>query len=73
MGEGWQPIGDSSSNPFSGQFEGNGFTISNLTINRGGANGIGLFGYTESEAEIANVGFVKCRYYRVFLCRRISR
>ena len=30
-GEGWQPIGDFF-NAFTGQFEGNGFTISNLTI-----------------------------------------
>ena len=57
IGEGWQPIGDSS-NPFTGQFEGNGFTISNLTINRGRTNGVGLFGYTGSGAEIANVGLL---------------
>ena len=44
-GEGWQPIGDSS-NAFTGQFEGNGFTISNLTIDRSTSD-IGLFGYTE--------------------------
>ena len=57
MGEGWQPIGDSS-NPFTAQFEGNGYTISNLTINRGRTNGVGLFGYTGSGAEIANVGLL---------------
>ena len=57
MGAGWQPIGDSS-NPFAGQFEGNGFTISNLTISRGRTNGVGLFGYTGSGAEIANVGLL---------------
>ena len=57
MGAGWQPIGDSS-NLFTGRFEGNGFTISNLTINRGRTNGVGLFGYTGSGAEIANVGLL---------------
>ena len=55
-GEGWQPIGDSS-NPFTGQFEGNGYTISNLIINRN-VGGIGLFGYTGSGAGIANVGLL---------------
>ena len=46
-GEGWQPIGDSY-NAFTGQFEGNGFTLSNLTIGRR-ANNVGLFGSTDSE------------------------
>ncbi len=56
-GEGWQPIGDSS-NAFTGQFEGNGHTISNLTINRGVTNYIGLFGSTGNGAEITNVGLL---------------
>lgn len=41
--QGWQPIGSSSS--FSGTFNGNGHTISNLWINRPENNYIGLFGY----------------------------
>ena len=53
-GAGWQPIGDSS-NTFRGEFEGNGFIISNLMIARGGTRQIGLFGYTGSEAKITNV------------------
>ena len=53
-GAGWQPIG-ASSNAFTGKFEGNGFTISNLRIGRSGTRQIGLFGYTGSGAEIANV------------------
>ena len=56
-GSGWQPIGNFS-NAFTGQFEGNGFTISNLTINRSGTSEIGLFGYMESGAEITNVGLL---------------
>ncbi len=54
-GAGWQPIGDSFANAFRGEFKGNGFTIYNLTIARGGMSGIGLFGYTGSEAKITNV------------------
>ena len=36
----WEPIND-----FNGNFDGNGYTISNLNINRGAENDIGLFGY----------------------------
>ena len=57
MEEGWQPIGDSS-NPFIGKFEGNGFTISNLKIDRSGTNNVGLFGFVGQEAEITNVGLL---------------
>ncbi len=42
---GWDPIGDNSA-PFNGNFDGNGFVISNLFIDRGG-NDIGLFGMTQ--------------------------
>jgi hypothetical protein len=42
-GEGWVPIG-SSSEPFTGIFNGNGFMIKNLYINRP-SNNQGLFGY----------------------------
>ncbi|MCA1802617.1 MAG: T9SS type A sorting domain-containing protein [Rhodothermaceae bacterium] len=43
--EGWNPIG-SGSNPFKGSFDGNGFSILNLTIDRQDENNQGLFGYT---------------------------
>ena len=56
-GSGWQPIGNSA-NAFNATFEGNGHTISNLMINRGSANGIGLFGETSSASKIANVGLL---------------
>jgi len=48
------PIG-TSSEPFTGTFDGGGFTISNLTIYRPGESNVGLFGYTNG-AEIINVG-----------------
>ncbi len=42
--ENWDPIGSNTSS-FSGIFNGNGFTISNLTINRPGTYYQGLFGH----------------------------
>ena len=56
-GAGWQPIGNSS-NAFTGKFEGNGFTIFNLNINRSGIDYVGLFGFVGQEAEIANIGLL---------------
>lgn len=43
-GYGFSPIGLTLT-PFSGNFDGNGFTISGLNISRGSADYIGLFGY----------------------------
>ena len=44
-GSEWTPIGSKSANkPFTGTFDGNGMTISGLTISSG--NDVGLFGYT---------------------------
>ena len=51
---GWDPIGGT----FTGTFEGNTFTISNLYIDRSGANTVqyaGLFGQLGSAAEIRNL------------------
>ena len=44
-GAGWSPIGNSSSE-FTGSYDGQGYTISNLYINRPGTSYQGLFGYT---------------------------
>ncbi len=55
MGEGWQPIEDFS-NAFSARFEGNGYAVSNLMINRSDVDGVGLFGSIQNRAEIANLG-----------------
>src|SRR5690554_1823324 len=52
-GEGWEPIGSSSSNAFKAVFEGNGHVIRNLNINR--AFYVGLFGYADN-ATIRRVG-----------------
>ena len=52
----WTPIGDSSV-PFSGSFDGNGYSILNLTINSPSDHYQGLFGYAEN-AVIKNVGLV---------------
>lgn len=44
-GKGWSPIGSNYSNSFRGRFDGKGFAIENLWINRPGQTYIGLFGY----------------------------
>ena len=55
-GAGFVPVGNSST-PFTGTFNGNNYTISNLFINLPSTNDVGLFGYT-SGASIENVGLV---------------
>jgi hypothetical protein len=50
---GFSPIGNSSTN-FTGSYDGQGFSISSLTINRSSSNYVGLFGYVEG-AVIENV------------------
>ncbi|PTN32862.1 GLUG motif-containing protein [Desulfonatronum sp. SC1] len=50
VGEGWEPI-----STFTGNFDGDGHTISGLFINRPGADLLGLFGATEG-ATIKNLG-----------------
>ena len=54
---GWRPIGNSG-NAFASIFEGNGHTISNLTINRPNTDYVGLFGRTESNSKILNIGLL---------------
>ena len=43
--KGFQPIGTTSKNQFSGTFDGGAYTISNLMINRPDEDNAGLFGY----------------------------
>lgn len=43
-GKGWEPIGNSNT-PFKGTFDGRGYTIKGLSINRPSQDYIGLFGY----------------------------
>lgn len=55
-GQGWEPIGTSGSgNQFSGRFDGDGFSILNLYINRSGQDYVGLFGVCSNGAIISNV------------------
>ena len=56
-GLGWTPIGDSS-NGYDADFEGTGFTISNLFINESSAGSkfMGLFALLGANADVKNVG-----------------
>jgi filamentous hemagglutinin family protein len=55
-GTGFQPLGDGSAQ-FTGKFDGQGFSVRNLTINRPGQQHQGLFGYI-SGATIQNLKVV---------------
>jgi hypothetical protein len=54
-GKGFMPIGTSSSQ-FTGTFDGKGYKITNLYINRSSMNYVGLFGRIGSASEIKDVG-----------------
>ncbi len=54
--KGWEPIGNSD-NRFEGTFDGDGYEIKDLTIDRLDVDYIGLFGYLDSST-IQNVGMV---------------
>ena len=56
----WQPIGNEN-NPFNTRFEGNGYTISNLTMETTATTHAGLFGATTAEATISKVGLLNVR------------
>lgn len=56
---GFEPIGDFN-NRFRGTFDGRGFEISNLIINRTATDYVGLFGFIESSASIDSVSLVDC-------------
>ncbi|MCF7796464.1 MAG: T9SS type A sorting domain-containing protein [Lentisphaeria bacterium] len=53
-GSGWTPIGNSSTD-FTGSYDGDGYTIDNLYINRPTTQHIALFGKTDA-ATITNIG-----------------
>jgi hypothetical protein len=55
-GAGFEPIGKDWSSKFTGTFDGQGYKITNLYINRTSINYVGLFGYTGSGSEIKDVG-----------------
>lgn len=52
-GQGFASIGSSA--PFTGSFDGNGYAITNLHINRPGSSRTGLFGEAGSGSEIVNI------------------
>jgi filamentous hemagglutinin family protein len=53
-GAGFNPIGNSAT-PFTGKFDGQNQTISNLYINRPSTDRVGLFGFANTTAQIRNV------------------
>jgi filamentous hemagglutinin family protein len=57
-GNGFAPVGFGSSTRFLGSFDGQGHTISGLTVNRPANDFIGLFGYLDFSATVGNVGLV---------------
>ena len=55
-GEGWQPIGGYSSSPFTGVYDGGGYSITQLTINPSYTTEyLGLFAYVSSGGSLKNV------------------
>lgn len=54
----WTPISADDENPYTGTFNGNGYTISGLYFNDTNEMFIGLFGYVGSGSKICNVGIV---------------
>ncbi len=56
-GKGFAPIG-ANANSFSGNFDGLGHKITNLTINRTDENHVGLFGMADEYGAISNIGLV---------------
>ena len=56
-GEGWIPLG-SDGHPYVGTFDGGGYTMSNMLINRPNISRVGLFGAIGSGGVIRNLGLV---------------
>ncbi len=54
-GKGFEPIGTSSTESFRGTFNGNGFVISNLTIDRPGVSTLGLFQIISGAGEVLDL------------------
>jgi len=59
VGTGFRPIG-TIANPFMGKFDGNGYKILNLYINRPSMNGVGIFGRIGTGGEVKNLGLDGC-------------
>lgn len=59
QGQGWEPIGDSD-NHFAGSYNGGGYSINGLYINRN-TNNTGLFGYLGEGGEITGVNILNAQ------------
>jgi len=59
-GDGWEPIGSSSQN-FNGQFDGKGYVITNLVIDRQEADYQGLFGMIGASGRVKSLGVENSR------------
>ena len=57
-GNGWDPIGNLTQDPFEATFDGNGHTISNLFIERIDTQNVGLFYLNDLYSIIRNIGLV---------------
>jgi hypothetical protein len=58
-GKGWQPIGNTTENgSFTGSFDGQGYEICDLFIDRDDENQVGLFGVVDKGGILENVGVV---------------
>ncbi len=56
-GAGWAPIGSKAA-PFTGNFDGGGYTIKDLTIKRSATDYVGLFGHAGAGGVIFNLGLI---------------
>jgi hypothetical protein len=61
-GLGWSPIGEAYKK-FEGIFNGNGFEIDSIFINREDSQHIGFFGYTEDGSCIKDISLSNCEVY----------
>ena len=57
---GFIPIGDDTI-PFGGFYDGSGFEIYDLKIDRTGENGVGLFGHVDNEGKLININLISVR------------
>jgi len=58
---GFSPIGNTTTN-FTGTYNGRGYNITNITINRPDTDFIGLFGRLNNKGEISNLGLTNINY-----------
>ncbi len=58
----YTPIGISYTVYFSGKYDGGGYTISGINVNKPNETNIGLFGYIQSGATIENVTITNCTF-----------